>query len=411
MKKTSILFCIALAVAAWIAWTPQVQGFSSLYDSNCAGCHGTTTTCNGCHSHGTHSDSTKSDINITGTTDKSTYAPGETVSVTINGGYRTGWIRTLLFDQSMVELDRSTGTIASGAIAPSGGPGFPVTLSAPAPTTPGTYTWNVAWYGNQYDAGGATFGPNWTLDATNPNHGMEVVATNSFTVAETPTPTPSISLTPSTLNFGSIVIGQTSNMGSDIGNTGTADLEVTDIALCSGTSAEFTWSPPAPFTVTAGSTQTLTVTYAPTDEGADSGCINITSNDPNTNPAVLNLSGSGVTTPPLTEFDFDIQKFMASKHVKFKPDLGPDKGPMVRFRLTVFNEGTGTGTSSATLVGMQNGGEVYNQTIDVSAPPGGTANFTFPNFKPMELGDITWTVTINDNDADVDQATAVTTVR
>ena len=94
MRKAPLVFCFALVLAVWASWAPKAQAFPSLYDSNCAGCHGTTQTCNGCHSHGTHSDSTKSDINVTGTTDKTTYAPGETVSVTIDGGYRTGWIRT-----------------------------------------------------------------------------------------------------------------------------------------------------------------------------------------------------------------------------------------------------------------------------------------------------------------------------
>src|SRR5512147_3253342 len=78
------------------------RAFPSYYDSNCSACHGTTTaggvqTCAGCHSHGTHPDSNKNSLNVTGTTDKSSYAPGERVSVTINGGYRSGWVRTFLY--------------------------------------------------------------------------------------------------------------------------------------------------------------------------------------------------------------------------------------------------------------------------------------------------------------------------
>ena len=228
-----------------------------------------------------------------------------------------------------------------------------------------------------------------------------------------PVTAPSISLNPSSLTFGSIVVGTTAMQTSDVTNTGTADLNVTDIALCTGTSTEFTWSPPAPFTLTPGSTQTLTVTYAPVDTGTDTGCINISSNDPNNNPVVLNLSGSGVTTPPLTEFDFDIQKFMATKTIKLKekPGNGKGEGNVVKFHLWVFNEGTGTGTSQATLVGMQNGDQVYSQTIDVSPPPGETVMYRFPSYAPTALGDITWTVDVVDNDADVDEATAVTTVR
>ncbi|GFE58608.1 choice-of-anchor D domain-containing protein [Geobacter sp. AOG1] len=403
MKKASLVFCCILALAAWMSWVPNANAFSGFYTTNCAGCHGATATCNGCHAHGVHTDSTKSDINVAGTTDKQTYAPGETVSVNITGGYRTGWIRAILYDQNMVELARSTGPAGIG-----GGPGYPITLTAPAPAAAGTYTWNVAWYGNQFDASGAFFGPRWTPDPNNPEHGQEIVSTNSFTVAVTPVPTPSIALNPASLNFGSILTGGSATLTTLVQNTGTADLSITAIALCTGTSTEFTWSPPAPFTVTPGSSQTLSVAYAPVDTGTDTGCLNITSNDPVTNPAVLNLTGSGVTTPPLTEFDFDIQKFMATKEIKLKEK---GKANSVNFHLLLFNEGTGPGTSTATLVGMQNGNQVYSETINVSVPPAETVMFKFPPFRPTVLGDITWTVTVVDNDADVDQATAVTTVR
>src|SRR5256885_16775484 len=80
-------------------WAAQARATPSLYTSNCASCHSTSsttpTTCNGCHFHGEHSSTSASDINLKGTTDKSSYAPGETVKVTINGGYRTGWGRAL----------------------------------------------------------------------------------------------------------------------------------------------------------------------------------------------------------------------------------------------------------------------------------------------------------------------------
>ena len=79
-----------------------------------------------------------------------------------------------------VELGRSTGAMTGGM---GGGMGYPIVLNSPAPATPGVYTWKVAWYGNQYDASGSTFGAGWTPDPNNPNHGMEVVSTNSFTVS------------------------------------------------------------------------------------------------------------------------------------------------------------------------------------------------------------------------------------
>ena len=50
---------------------------------------------------------------------------------------------------------------------------YPAVLSAPAPTTPGTYTWKVAWFGNSFDSN--------NMNAS--SHGQVTASTNSFTVA------------------------------------------------------------------------------------------------------------------------------------------------------------------------------------------------------------------------------------
>src|SRR5512143_2166666 len=146
----------AAALAVGLLGASTAEAFSSLYSSNCTSCHSATvTTCNGCHAHGTHSTDAKADINVAGALNKTSFAPGEAVSVQITGGYRTGWIRAILFDQGGTELARSSCPGGQGGCTTSA---YPVTLTANAPTTPGTYTWAVAWYGNQFDAGGASFG-------------------------------------------------------------------------------------------------------------------------------------------------------------------------------------------------------------------------------------------------------------
>ncbi len=285
----------AVAVAALVAAPLAALPYPAYYDSNCSACHGTTAaggvqTCAGCHSHGTHPDSNKNTMNVTGVTSKTSYAPGETVAVTINGGYRSGWVRALLYDQNLRELARSTGTVLPGFIAPSRGPGFPITLTAPAPTTPGTYTWWVAWYGNQYDASGAAFGPNW-VPSSNSGHGEERAQTNAFTVVA-PT-NPVVALSPPSLSFGTVTTGTTASLPTSIQNTGTAPLTVSAVALCPTTSTEFTWSPAAPITVQPGQSATLTVTYSPTSANTVSGCLTLTSNDPANPTLTLGVSGSG----------------------------------------------------------------------------------------------------------------------
>ena len=290
MRKSSLVVGLALLVALGAVPVPAAAT-SSLFTANCTSCHAATpTTCNGCHAHGTHASSAKTGINVTGTTNKTTYAPGETVTVTVAGGYRTGWIRAFLYDANMVRLAVSTGPNGDG-----GGAGYPVTFTAPAPSTPGSHSWNVAWYGNQYDAGGATFGARWTPDPNNPGHGQEIVTTNAFTVAAPAAPT--IALSPGTLNFGNVNTGATASLPSAIQNTGNAALTVTAIARCTSpaTSAEFTWTAPAlPFTVAAGASATLSAHYAPTAAGTDTGCIALTTNATNGPTTNLAVNGTGV---------------------------------------------------------------------------------------------------------------------
>ena len=75
---------LALTLALALAHAPRANAYSNYYTSNCSGCHGSTvTTCNGCHSHGTHSSSAKADINVAGTLNKTSFAAGENVTVTV----------------------------------------------------------------------------------------------------------------------------------------------------------------------------------------------------------------------------------------------------------------------------------------------------------------------------------------
>ena len=112
-----------------------------------------------------------------------------------------------------------------------------------------------------------------------------------------PAPVPDINLNPSSLDFGSVVIGQAGTLAAAIENVGTANLEVTMVNLCSATSAEFSWAPAGPFTIAPGMSQSLNVTYTPTNTGQDTGCLQLASNDPDESPIDLNVMGTGAQAP------------------------------------------------------------------------------------------------------------------
>ncbi|MDH3967696.1 MAG: Ig-like domain-containing protein, partial [Rhodospirillales bacterium] len=214
---------------------------------------------------------------------------------------------------------------------------------------------------------------------------------------------PDINLNPNSLAFGDTVVGTFKDLTTQIENLGSDDLVVDMIMLCAGTSMEYSWSPDAPFTVAPSGSQALTVTYGPVDLGDDPGCLEVSSNDPDEDPAVLALSGTGVEQQFL---DLDIVGFKVTKRI----DLSRPKP--IGVRLTVKNDGTvNSATRPATVVGVQNGAQVYSETLQVSDAVGdGRSKFDFPTYTPTEPGDILWTATIADDDPDIDEATATTAV-
>ena len=106
---------------------------------------------------------------------------------------------------------------------------------------------------------------------------------------------------------------------------------------------------------------------------------------------------------------------MASLKVKKRVSLTRVK-PVV-LKLVVKNTGTVEGSALATITGMLNGTKVYYETLTVTDPVGnGPTRYddsSVPSilpFVPTVAGYILWTATIADDDPDIDEATAVTTV-
>jgi hypothetical protein len=126
---------------------PQAEAYPSLYTARCATCHtDDTPSCDGCHEHRG---------NLSASTDQPTYDPGSIINVTLNGGSRGGWVRGLLYDQAGTEIDQQGGPTGTGDDGAGSAVTFPVSLQATAPTTPGEYTWSVAWFGAPNSGGGS----------------------------------------------------------------------------------------------------------------------------------------------------------------------------------------------------------------------------------------------------------------
>jgi hypothetical protein len=295
----NVLF-IGLSVLAVLFFCGGNADAQSSYYSgapgNCVNCHpASPNTCAGCHAHGVHSSSAKSNINLAADTDKATYAPGETVTVTFSGGYRGGWVRGILYNNAGVEVDRNTGT----------GSTFPITLTGTAPSTPGNYTFTAAWYGNAYDSGGATFGPNWTPDPGNANHGQEKVATNTFTVSgPSDTTPPTVSSTSPDNNATGVTVGSavTATFNEPLAPASVTATSFTlkrgvdnVVGTVSASGATATFTPSAP--LLDNTTYTATLTTAITDVAGNALAANyvwtFTTAAAGTTPPVVEVSSGG----------------------------------------------------------------------------------------------------------------------
>ena len=104
-------------------------------------------------------------------------------------------------------------------------------------------------------------------------------------------PAPQISLSSTSVQFGTVGIGSTSNLSLTISNTGTADLTLSVVSV---TGAEFGVSGiTTPKTITAGQSVLAGLSFHPTTSGATTGTLTMTSNDPTSPTTTVTLGGTG----------------------------------------------------------------------------------------------------------------------
>jgi subtilisin family serine protease len=110
---------------------------------------------------------------------------------------------------------------------------------------------------------------------------------------------PNIEVTPTSHDFGSLTVGESSTLTVTISSTGDSDLAIQQISLpgsdfivsndnCSNT------------TLAPGSDCTVTITFTPTTDGVKTTTLSISSNDPNMSTTRVSLTGRGLTNVDLT---------------------------------------------------------------------------------------------------------------
>ncbi len=140
LQKHAHLVVLAGLVALLVGVSPRSGATPTLFETRCDTCHNDdSSTCAGCHQHrGT----------LIATADQTVYAPGQLVTVTLDhSNSYSGWIRGLLYDDQGAQIDITTGPTGTGDDGLGNPITFPVDLQAEAPSEPGTYVWEAAWFG------------------------------------------------------------------------------------------------------------------------------------------------------------------------------------------------------------------------------------------------------------------------
>lgn len=107
---------------------------------------------------------------------------------------------------------------------------------------------------------------------------------------------PLLCLHPNSVDFGSVTKGTKKNESFRVVSCGTQPVQISQIVLDTGTTAEYTLTsvPSLPVTLQVNQDIQVTATYAPTDVGFDLGKVKIVSNAAGTGPDYAYLRGYGI---------------------------------------------------------------------------------------------------------------------
>jgi len=126
--------------------------------------------------------------------------------------------------------------------------------------------------------------------------------TKTLNLAASTGDVPDISVSTTSLAFGSVTVGTSYTKTVTVSNTGTADLTIT--MSITGTNANQFSVMPTSWTIAPAGSHGLSVTFSPTSTSSKSATLTIASNDPDETYVNVALSGTGTEVAPPTEASF-----------------------------------------------------------------------------------------------------------
>ena len=195
-----------------------------------------------------------------------------------------------------------------------------------------------------------------------------------------------IEISPSSVSFGSVAVGQSTTKTVTLTNTGTEALSVSGISVA-GTG--FTASGPhLPISLAAGQSTSISAVFKPTAEKADTGTITITSNADGS-PSLVALSGTGTTGPTAAALTATPNSIAFGSIA-----VGSEATQTIHLENT---GGESAAISKMTISGT--GLSVSGMTAPMTLAAGQTANLTV-TYKPTAAGTLTGSVSIASNASD-----------
>jgi hypothetical protein len=196
-----------------------------------------------------------------------------------------------------------------------------------------------------------------------------------------------ISVSPSSVNFGTVAVGSNQTQTLAIRNNGLISCTVTSLTR-NGSSAFTVNGPAIPFAVPPGITTFVGVTFTPVADGADSAVLRISSTDPEAPQRFVGLSGSGSSMPPCEINVSPLALNFGSVEV----------GTNRTLQLTVANSGGMTCTvDNITLVTTSTDFGVASPTLPFTVAPG-TSEVVSVVYTPSDTSGDRGTLEFNTDD-------------
>ncbi len=205
---------------------------------------------------------------------------------------------------------------------------------------------------------------------------------------------PAVTLTPGSLDFGTVTQGTSTSLGISVQNSGTAVLHITSIALGGANTNDFSLSAPAcNSAISVNASCTVTLTFTPLTVGLRTANVTLTDDAPDS-PQVISVKGNGNAAPS-----------SAVAVNPPSPDFGTTtQGTSTPMIVTVKNIGTAALHVSSVVLGGVNGNEfsIASPTCGAAIPASGACTIAL-TFTPVSVGAHLASVTLTDDAPDSPQ--------